>query len=189
MGCQCLARSCRRDAGVAAFIIGLRRCLRGLSVDGDAGWNAILVMFFNQLASDRWSNRLLGVKPFAFLASLDASRALPSLAGIADHAGDLKSTTHASVARVLFTNSSAPGDRNRQFGIKLLVFALAPQSPGLPEASTSTSINMHRRTRSAFHFDPADRDGRLGGSGTYWGPCLARCLRPSLTSSTTKMPN
>jgi len=174
-------------AGVAAFVIGLPTLrLRGhyLSM-ATLGWNAILVVFFNQFVSlTGGPNGLLGVKPFAFFGiALDTEqRAFPVvwLASLLIMLAILN-LLHSRIGRALravATNElGADAIGIDSFGIKLMCFTVSAALAGI-----AGSLYVH-----VNQYASPDTFGisisillivmvALGGSGTYWGPCLGALI-------------
>jgi len=174
-------------AGVAALVIGLPTLrLRGhyLSM-ATLGWNAILVVLFNQLVNlTGGPNGLLGVKPFSLAGiRLDTeARAFPLvwLAALLIMLAILN-LLHSRLGRALravATNElGADAIGIDSFGIKLLFFVLSAGMAGIA-GSLYVHVNQYAspETFGISNSILLNVMVALGGSGTYWGPLLGALI-------------
>jgi branched-chain amino acid transport system permease protein len=174
-------------AGVAALVIGLPTLrLRGhyLSM-ATLGWNAILVVLFNQLVNlTGGPNGLLGVKPFSFVGiRLDTeARAFPLvwLASLLVMLA-IRNLLHSRLGRALravATNElGADAIGVDSFGIKLLFFVLSAGMAGIA-GSLYVHVNQYAspETFGISNSILLIVMVALGGSGTYWGPLFGALI-------------
>lgn len=167
----------------AAFVIGLPALrLRGhyLSM-ATLGWNAILVVLFNQLVGlTGGPNGLLGVQPFSvFGMRLDTEpRAFPvvwlaSLLVMLAILNLLRSRIGRAVRAVATNELGADAVGVDSFRTKLLVFVLSAAMAGIA-GSLYVHVNQYASPET---FGVATSIllivvVAIGGSGTYWGPLL-----------------
>jgi branched-chain amino acid transport system permease protein len=167
----------------AAWVIGLPALrLRGhyLSM-ATLGWNAILVVLFNQLVSlTGGPNGLLGVQPFALAGlKLDTeSRAFPllwlvSLLVMLAILNLLRSRIGRALRAVATNELGADAVGVDSFRTKLIVFVLSAGMAGIA-GSLYVHVNQYASPET---FGVATSIllivvVAIGGSGTYWGPLL-----------------
>ncbi|MGP0093175.1 MAG: branched-chain amino acid ABC transporter permease [Xanthobacteraceae bacterium] len=174
-------------AGAAAFVIGLPTLrLRGhyLSM-ATLGWNAILVVLFNQLVNlTGGPNGLLGVKPFSLLGiRLDTEpRAFPlvwlaSLLIMLAILNLLRSRIGRALRAVATNELGAEAVGVDSFGVKLLFFVLSAGMAGIA-GSLYVHVNQYASPET-FGISGSILlivMVALGGSGTYWGPLLGALI-------------
>jgi branched-chain amino acid transport system permease protein len=174
-------------AAAAALAIGLPALrLRGhyLSM-ATLGWNAILVVLFNQLVSlTGGPNGLLGVMPFSLGAiRLDSeSRAFPlvwlaSLLVMLAILNFLRSRLGRALRAVATNELGADAIGIDSFRTKLLAFVLSAGMAGIA-GSLYVHVNLYASPET---FGIASSIllivmVALGGSGTYWGPLLGALI-------------
>jgi branched-chain amino acid transport system permease protein len=167
----------------AAWVIGLPALrLRGhyLSM-ATLGWNAILVVLFNQLVNlTGGPNGLLGVQPFALAGlKLDTeSRAFPllwlvSLLVMLAILNLLRSRIGRALRAVATNELGADAVGVDSFRTKLIVFVLSAGMAGIA-GSLYVHVNQYASPET---FGVATSIllivvVAIGGSGTYWGPLL-----------------
>jgi branched-chain amino acid transport system permease protein len=174
-------------AGVAALVIGLPTLrLRGhyLSM-ATLGWNAILVVLFNQLVNlTGGPNGLLGVQPFSLVGiRLDTeARAFPlvwlaSLLVMLAILNLLHSRLGRALRAVATNELGADAIGIDSFGIKLLFFVLSAGMAGIA-GSLYVHVNQYA-SPEAFGISNSILlivMVALGGSGAYWGPLLGALI-------------
>lgn len=175
----------------AAFVIGLPALrLRGhyLSM-ATLGWNAILVVLFNQLVNlTGGPNGLLGVQSFSlFGIRLDTEpRAFPvvwlaSLLVMLAILNLLRSRIGRALRAVATNELGADAVGVDSFRTKLLVFVLSAAMAGIA-GSLYVHVNQYASPET---FGVAISIllivvVALGGSGTYWGPLLGALVYTAL---------
>jgi branched-chain amino acid transport system permease protein len=174
-------------AAAAALVVGLPALrLRGhyLSM-ATLGWNAILVVMFNQLVSlTGGPNGLLGVQPFALFGfRLDTEpRAFPlvwlaSLLIMLAILNLLRSRIGRALRAVATNELGADAIGIDSFRIKLVVFVLSAGMAGIA-GSLYVHVNQYASPET---FGIALSIllivmVAIGGSGTYWGPLLGALI-------------
>ena len=168
-------------AGLAALVIGLPALrLRGLYLSmATLGWNAILVVLFNQLVPlTGGPNGLLGVQAFSlFGLRLDTeAKAFPlvwltALLVMLTIANLLRSR-HGRALRAVATNElGADAIGIDSFGTKLLFFVISAAMAGIA-GSLYVHVNQYASPET-FGISGSILlivMVALGGAGTYWGP-------------------
>jgi branched-chain amino acid transport system permease protein len=174
-------------AGAAACIIGLPALrLRGPSLSmATLGWNAILVVLFNQLVDlTGGPNGLLGVKPFSLMSfKLDTDvRAFPlvwlvSLLVMLAILNLLHSRIGRALRAVATNELGADAIGIDSFRTKLLAFTLCAAFAGLA-GSLYVHINQYASPET-FGISPSILlivMVAVGGSGSYWGPVFGALI-------------
>ncbi len=170
-------------AGLGAFVVGLPTLrLKGhyLSM-ATLGWNAILVVLFNQLVGlTGGPNGLLGVKPFS-IAGIRLSSplyAFPLAWGLSFLVMlailNLIRSRHGRALRAVATNElGADAVGIDSFRTKLLFFVVSAGIAGIA-GSLYVHINMYAspETFSVSYSILFIVMVAIGGAGTYWGPLL-----------------
>lgn len=174
-------------AGLAAFVIGLPTLrLKGhyLSM-ATLGWNAILVVFFNQLVDVTGGpNGLLGVEPFTFFGISLASEiyALPLVAVVSFVVMlailNLVRSRMGRGLRAVATNElGAEAIGIDSFRTKLSFFTVSAAIAGIA-GSVYVHVNMYAspETFAVSHSILLIVMVAIGGAGSFWGPVLGALI-------------